>query len=106
MRRDEQVIVVHRDAPAKPDLGHPCNGCGVCCLTEPCPVGRLIFLRWRGACPALQWQGDEARYICSLAATTHVWLRRLPRGLRGLAGRFFARAIAAGQGCDADMRVA
>jgi len=37
-----EVILIHPEAPAKPPLGAPCNGCGVCCLAEPCPVGVLV----------------------------------------------------------------
>ena len=36
------LIRIHADAPAKPPVGAPCNGCGVCCLLEPCPLGVLL----------------------------------------------------------------
>ena len=57
-----------RDAEAapKPALGEPCNGCGVCCLTEPCPVGMLVSRKRRGACAALRWEEETSRYRCGV----------------------------------------
>ena len=83
------VIRIHPLAPAKPALGADCNGCGVCCLSEPCPVGVVFSLRRAGPCRALQWDERAARYRCGLLAH---------RALRPL----MARWIAAGQGCDSD----
>ena len=93
-----QIIRIHADAPLKPRLGEACNGCGVCCLAEPCPVGMLVSLRRRGACRALRWDDAGRRYRCGLmgpvAAQTSVW-RRVAR-----------RLIAAGDGCDSDAELA
>lgn len=89
-----RVIEIHPDAPPKPALGAPCNGCGVCCLAEPCPLGVLISRRRHGACSALQWDG--ARYACGA-------LTAQPRGLRGWLVR---RWIAAGAGCDCSLEPA
>ncbi|MDT0138632.1 hypothetical protein [Acidovorax sp. PRC11] len=36
-------------------MGQPCNGCGLCCLAEPCPLGMLVSRRRHGACVALRW---------------------------------------------------
>ena len=46
----------------KPSKGSPCNGCGVCCLAEPCPVSKEIFKL--PECPALEHDGT--RYNCGL----------------------------------------
>ena len=83
------VIRIHALAAPKPGLGAACNGCGVCCLAEPCPVGRVFSLRRTGACSALRWDEAAARYRCGLMAQPA--LRRL-----------VARWIAAGKGCDSD----
>lgn len=88
-----RVVLIHPDAPPQPALGAPCNGCGVCCLSEPCPVGMLVSRRRRGACAALRWHEAEARYQCGLLADAQQplwrwWLRRW---------------IAAGVGCDATL---
>ncbi len=89
-----RVIAIHADAPAKPAVGAACNGCGVCCLSEPCPLGVLVSRRRHGACTALQWDAPQRRYRCGLAAG------RSP--LAALARRW----IAAGRGCDSDAEVA
>lgn len=82
------------DAPPKPAVGAPCNGCGLCCAAETCPVGMLRFLRRTGPCPALEWSGD--RYRCAFVAGT----RRLLPLPRAWTVRAAARWIAAGSGCD------
>jgi hypothetical protein len=86
------VIRIHALAPAKPALGAACNGCGICCLSEPCPMGMLLSLRRTGACRALRWDEAAARYRCGLMAQ---------RALRLIVARW----IAAGRGCDSDARV-
>lgn len=101
------VIWIHPEAPTKPALGEPCNGCGVCCLAEPCPLGMLVSLKRRGACRALQWSEDDHQYRCGMLAhpTRYVGLRTLrPDGwLNRLIRRYARRMIAAGIGCDADI---
>ena len=93
-----QIIRIHADAPLKPRTGQACNGCGVCCLAEPCPVGMVISLRRRGPCRALRWDDAGRRYRCGLmgsaAAVDSLW-KRLAR-----------RLIAAGNGCDSDAEMA
>ncbi|MDH4290149.1 MAG: hypothetical protein OEW27_02450 [Aquincola sp.] len=88
-----QVILIHPAAPAKPPPGVSCNGCGVCCLAEPCPLGMLVGRRTHGACAAVQWDG--VRYRCGLAERAGGWLGRLVR-----------RSIGAGRGCDSSAEVA
>ncbi|MBL8327250.1 MAG: hypothetical protein JNJ71_00245 [Rubrivivax sp.] len=89
----EHIIHLHRDAPAQPAEGAPCNGCGACCSAEPCPIGAVLSLRRSGRCTALEWSDDDGRYRCGLlvkAAQTGRATERLVR-----------RWIAAGAGCDA-----
>lgn len=83
-------LAVEPGAPAKPPWGAPCNGCGLCCLAEPCPVGWLWTRRRRGPCAALRWDGQ--RYRCGA----------LERHAHPLWRRLLGRWIAAGVGCDAD----
>ena len=101
-----QLIHIHPDAPSKPAQGDSCNGCGVCCLAEPCPLGRVISRRRHGACDALRWDEAGRRYRCgaisdaaavlgSRWAWAAPWLQRLAR-----------RWISAGTGCDASLQVA
>ena len=96
---DWQLVHVHPRAPAKPEHGAPCNGCGMCCLLEPCPLGMLLSRRRRGACVALRWDDAQSRYLCgALSEPASVlgahWLAPLAR-----------RWIAADIGCDARFTV-
>lgn len=108
-----QTIHIHAEAPPKPALGAPCNGCGVCCLAEPCPVGMLVSRKRSGACVALVWRDasgtEPARYQCGLmlqaagqgsegAARGLPWWRRV-----WLA--WVRRLIASGSGCDASLEL-
>lgn len=87
------ILRIEPGAPAKPAPGAPCNGCGVCCLGEPCPLGMLLSRRRRGACAMLRWRPQEGRYRCGALGRLS-WLDGLLR-----------RWIAAGSGCDCDWQV-
>jgi hypothetical protein len=100
-----QTIHLHRDAPPKPALGEPCNGCGVCCNLVTCPVALIVFRCRRGPCPALRWGNEETRYHCGLVTAPYTYLRWLPRSWIAPARRLMLRWIASGQGCDADCMV-
>ncbi len=113
MAVSRQIIHIQPEAPPKPALGAPCNGCGVCCLVEPCPLGVVLSGRRRGACDALRWQGDLRVYRCgAITQPREVLQAALPRPLRGLAfvlspwlARLAKRWIAAGVGCDSSVQV-
>lgn len=98
-----QVIHLHPAAPAKPAAGAPCNGCGVCCAAEPCPLGVLLSRRRRGACRALLWDGQAGRYRCGAVATPR---RFVPWWPAAWTRRLALRWIAAAQGCDCDLEAA
>ena len=87
-----RIIHVHADAPLKPPAGAACNGCGVCCLAEPCPLGMLLSLKRRGACRMLRWDDSAKRYLCG-ALGAGPW--------QALARRW----ISAGSGCDCSLDV-
>lgn len=97
---DLQTVALHALAPAKPDFGAPCNGCGACCAVEPCPVAFVFLFQFRGACRALLWQDGGHRYVCGMAVCPDRYVRLIPGGLRERCGKFFASRIAAGVGCD------
>lgn len=107
-REQRQVILIHPAAPAKPAEGQACNGCGVCCLSEPCPVGMLLSRKRRGACTALQWSDESRRYVCGMLVAP---LPQLGWHGDGAVSRLLGRAltrtvrrwIAAGQGCDSTL---
>ena len=107
-----QTIVIHVAAPPKPDEGAPCNGCGVCCLAQPCPLGMALSRRRTGACAALRWDAAASLYRCgAVLAAREVVQAALPNGWRWLGpvlatvvARLARRWIAAGQGCDSDLQ--
>ncbi len=100
-----RAIALHAASPDKPQIGDACNGCGVCCAMETCPVGRVVFLRKRGPCPALRWESGQTRYVCGLVWDPGDYLRWLPAAWRSGATRLVVRSIAAGKGCDCGAEV-
>ncbi len=98
-------IHLQRAAPAKPAENQPCNGCGVCCALETCPIARLRFRQKAGPCPALTWSTTEKRYFCGLLTAPATHFPGLPRALENPARRLLRRWIAAGQGCDCSAEV-
>ena len=99
----DRVIYLHPQAPSKPPEHAPCNGCGVCCASEPCPLGQVLSRRRHGACAALQWDDGAQRYLCGARAAPR---QHLPRGLRWAApllARMARRLVAAGRGCDSSV---
>ena len=111
MSKTRQIILIQPEAPPKPVTGAPCNGCGVCCLLEPCPLGVLLSGRREGACVAVRWQAVVQQYRCgALTAPLEVLQDALPRTLRPflpwlapLLARLAKRWIAVGQGCDSSV---
>jgi hypothetical protein len=101
----DQVIHIHPEAPIKPVLGAPCNGCGVCCLAEPCPLGQVISRKRTGACDALRWDASAALYRCGVLSGTADLLGPRWRWAAPLLRRLALRWIAAGVGCDATVVV-
>jgi len=95
-----QTIELHPLAPPKPDLGARCNGCGICCAAEPCPVAYIFLFQFKGRCRALLWQNEELRYVCGMVVSPDQYVPFLPKRSRALMGRFFASRIAADYGCD------
>lgn len=107
------TISIHPLAPAKVAVGAACNGCGVCCLFAPCPLGIVLSGRRSGSCDALRWDAGQGQYRCgAIVAPGEVLTQSLPRGLRGMAPmlapvlrRVGLRWIAAGFGCDSNLEV-
>ena len=93
-----QVILLRVEAPAKPAPGQACNGCGLCCAAEPCPLGMVLSRRRQGRCAALQWDDAHGAYRCGALSAPGTWLPWLPTvWARALVRRW----IAAARGCDA-----
>ena len=100
-----QVIRLHPDAPPKPVATAPCNGCGVCCAAEPCPIGQLVSGRRTGACAALSWNSGAGLYRCGLVGAPRTVLPWLPAVLAPLLSRLARRWISAASGCDSSLVV-
>jgi len=107
-----RIVHIQAEAPAKPELGQPCNGCGLCCLSEPCPVGVLASRRRQGACAALRWSADSGRYVCGMLdrpwqelGAERTWALDPGSWPNRALARLCRRWIAAGIGCDADLQV-
>ncbi|MDD4912380.1 MAG: hypothetical protein PHP57_08810 [Sideroxydans sp.] len=103
---ESQVIELHRAAPSKPAWGVPCNGCGVCCAAEPCPVAYVFLLQFKGTCRALLWQPETNRYVCGMVVCPDRFSFIVPTRWRNPVGRWLSKRVAAGIGCDSDVEVA
>ena len=114
---ERTTIHIHPLAPAKVAVGETCNGCGVCCVVSPCPLGMVLSGRRSGACAALRWDAALLQYRCgAIVAPRDVLAQALPERLRWLAPvlgpalgpvlrRLGSRWIAAGTGCDSNLEV-
>ncbi|MEI6025151.1 MAG: hypothetical protein WCT47_00435 [Betaproteobacteria bacterium] len=94
-------MLIHKQAPAYPGYGQACNGCGLCCLWRPCPLGVAITRKVRGPCRALVWSPLSHAYRCGLLTSPRRFVRWLPASL---VQRVARRWIAAGAGCDAELQ--
>ncbi|VWX61244.1 conserved hypothetical protein [Burkholderiales bacterium 8X] len=100
-----QVILLRVEAPAKPSVGESCNGCGICCTSEPCPVGMLFSRRASGPCAVLEFSEEEGRYRCGLVTDSAKWLPKILRGAAPWMSKAALRFVAAGRGCDSSVEV-
>lgn len=84
--------------PTKPPYGSPCNGCGLCCLTEQCLVSEALFGE-QELCPAIEQAGDAI--ACGLMVNTANYVDDLPAWGGKVLTETFALMIGSGIGCDA-----
>jgi hypothetical protein len=105
-RPEQRIIYLQPAAPPKPAMGAACNGCGLCCLAEPCPLGIWVSRRRTGACKACSGtkrgsaplrHGERSGRGAGLAA-----LGRAPGGPAGAAldcgGRGLRRRLGSAEG--------
>jgi Fe-S-cluster-containing hydrogenase component 2 len=106
------IIHIQSEAPIKPAVGSTCNGCGVCCLVEPCPLGMVLSAKRKGACNALRWDAERQQYRCGAitdadsvvrASLSHAFTWMTPV-LSWAVVRLARRWIAAGVGCDSNLQ--
>lgn len=74
----------------KPSFGDPCNGCGLCCIAEPCKLAVEVHGPHAGPCRSLRHDGQ--RHHCGMFDLATSEDSRI--GLMVLLG--------IGQGCDSD----
>jgi hypothetical protein len=60
--------LVEMSLPNKPRYGEACNGCGLCCAIQLCPVAEIMFEGASAPCPALKMAPDGSRTYCQLVA--------------------------------------
>ena len=100
MKTGSQLIWLRREAPPKPETGTPCNGCGVCCAAEPCPVAQFWLWQRSGSCRVLEWDEQQRRYWCGMVRRPAHYLRWLPQRFEQWFAARVRRCIAAGSACD------
>ncbi len=61
----EMMRQAFSEAPTKPRQDDPCNGCGICCILEPCLVATQ-YLKATDKCPALEWSAPDKRFYCGM----------------------------------------
>ena len=98
-----QTITIHALAPEKPPIDQPCNGCGICCALEPCPVSLALLWPHQQPCRALTWDDATRRYLCGMVVAPAQHLKLIPDFANGVASKLFKRWIAANQSCDAEI---
>ncbi len=80
----------------KPLYGNPCNGCGACCMSVPCPISQAIFNK--PSCPALEWTGNA--YTCGLFTNLSAYVPGMTAWGGSALSQAFALLLGAGLGCD------
>jgi hypothetical protein len=87
--------------PLKPAYGSPCNGCGLCCEAQQCPLSEML-LGEHDLCPALTPLGNV--YVCGLVADTWRFFHSSGKDEADSALRSaIAYLLGAGIGCDANL---
>ena len=56
--------------PSKPRMGEPCTGCGTCCASEVCKIGKAMFPEAEPPCPGLVYKDN--RLWCKLVLTENL----------------------------------
>lgn len=97
------VAVPRSMVERKPPHGSPCNRCGACCYATLCPLGKKVFGRELGPCPALIHAPGQVEAHCGLVAAPAKFypLAVLRAGSSQAASDAAALLVGSGTGCDA-----
>ncbi len=87
------------EIPRKPLEGAPCNGCGLCCATALCALALELLEAREAPCPAMEFA--NGRFWCGLVRKPSRYCGTPPLSDR-LIRSFIERALAIGEGCDAE----
>ncbi len=88
------------NALTKPAYGSPCNGCGLCCKNELCPLGAFVFNDWKGPCPALH--ENDGQFSCGLVNKPETYAPVLTAiSGKDAMSKAALHLIGSGAGCDA-----
>lgn len=85
--------------PAYPGYGQKCNGCGLCCIDQPCPVADNLRVWKDGKCKALQLV--DGVYRCGMMTTPDKFTKYVPKNKRAEAAANIRRQLGSGVYCDA-----
>jgi len=87
--------------PERARYGDACSSCGQCCESSLCPLGRALFGRAAGPCPALGYD-EAAKSFCGLivnpASFAHINAALYGRDALSAGAVILCGA---GMGCDA-----
>lgn len=88
----------------KPELGEPCNSCGLCCMARVCSAGSIalgLVEKWgeraEGPCPALT-EDNNHKLVCGIMKRPTNWLA--VRKSTSLFRQAFGLLAGIGAGCD------
>ncbi|MDR1553357.1 MAG: hypothetical protein LBS69_07845 [Prevotellaceae bacterium] len=88
----------------KPKIGEPCNGCGICCLTQVCRNGAYLLKLVNelgefvsGRCPALVQR--DGRFFCDIILNPKKYIKQ-SKYPAAVLSRNFGILTGAGTGCD------
>lgn len=89
-------------APPKPAKGAACNGCGYCCVQQPCKLAVELLGATSGPCIALEYADD--RTYCGLVKRPAYYLfgETVTEVSTGALSVSLAAMLGLGAGCDAD----
>ena len=62
--RMSATLSTARGPPRKPPEGDACNGCGLCCAVQLCPIVIELLPDAQAPCPAMEFSGE--RFWCGL----------------------------------------
>ena len=89
----------------KPKISEPCNGCGLCCISQVCMNGAYVLglvsilgESVSGPCPAIV-QHPDGNIQCGIVLHPNKYIKKSNYQAKILS-KYFSHMIGAGLGCD------